>query len=302
MSSTPEDDVTVAAELTDDVAEREIAAAHSAARKYVRWIRRRRPEATPAEVIRFLERQYLAAITVAGGLVSAGGVALEAGIAMIPGGGLAASATKKVARRLGAQRVTKLVPSGDEQLQLQITALYALALADIHGLDLDEAGRSALVHGLADDPGDSAPGTAPGTAPPGRSRWAARLARSLPADGAQELVRGMRDGKRSKRAAVRAGVAAARDGVTRFRFGREVVEATQEAFAEPPAEFPPHLALPDTPETDDATNPALAVLTGTAGHWLGGSAPAIGTGVDAARGAVTAAAAKVRSPFRPKPG
>jgi len=94
--------VTLEAELTDDIAESEIETAvkgrHSVARKYVLWVRRRNPEATPSEVIAFLERHYIAAITVAGGLVSAGSMALDVGISLIPGGGVAKSATKHVAR------------------------------------------------------------------------------------------------------------------------------------------------------------------------------------------------------------
>ena len=55
--------ITLEAELVDEDAEREIAKAVSGrqaiARKYVRWVRRRNPDATPAEIIKALERHYV---------------------------------------------------------------------------------------------------------------------------------------------------------------------------------------------------------------------------------------------------
>ncbi|MEV6851635.1 hypothetical protein [Actinoplanes sp. NPDC051411] len=326
--------ITLEAELTDEVADREIDSAvngrHSVARKYVLWVRRRHPEATPSEVITFLERHYITAITVAGGLVSAGSIALDVGISLIPGGGIAKSATKHVARgaakkaalhatRMGAQHVSKMLPAGDEQLQFEITALFALALADIHGMSLDSSQRSALVYGLANDGVDQGQITAMATdlarsttspVEVGQSiaqgqrdwsHWADTLARSLPAGAAQNLVRGMKTGtleevraglSGKRQAAVEYGAGALIGGVTRFAFGRNVVSATQQAFADPPGGFPPHLAIEakESPENDDEANPALAALLGAArstGGWLGGSAQTIGTGVGTVAGSVT---------------
>src|SRR2546429_335460 len=63
------EDVTLEAELAGRDAEREIDKAvrgrHGIARKYVRWVRRRNPDATPAEIISMLERHYVTAIRVA---------------------------------------------------------------------------------------------------------------------------------------------------------------------------------------------------------------------------------------------
>ena len=51
---------TLETELDEEVAARDIAKAvsarHSVARNHVMWVRRRRPDATPAEVIQMLER------------------------------------------------------------------------------------------------------------------------------------------------------------------------------------------------------------------------------------------------------
>ncbi|GIF47215.1 hypothetical protein DFJ67_7161 [Asanoa ferruginea] len=338
--------ITLEAELTGEAADREIETAvkgrHSVARKYVRWVRRRNPDATPAEVTRVLERHYITAISVAGGLVTAGAIALDVGIALIPIAGAAATGAKSAAReaakkatkeaakaaakeaalgatRMGAQRVAKMLPAGDEQLQFEITALYALALADIHGMNLDQTQARALVYGLSNGRvgqgqiaamaadlarSSSSPvdvGKHIATGQKDWSHWANTLAHSLPAGAAQELVRGVQTGRledvraglgAKQQTAVEYGVGALVGGVTRFVFGRAVVDAAQEAFADPPAEFPSHLTVEakKKPEKDDEPNRALSALQDAArstGSWVGDSAHAIGSGVETAAGTVT---------------
>src|SRR5688572_3957988 len=86
--------ITLEAELVDEDAEQEIANAvkgrQAIARRYVRWVRRRHPDATPAEIIKALERHYVTAVSVAGGIVTAGGLAID----FIPGGGAATKGVK----------------------------------------------------------------------------------------------------------------------------------------------------------------------------------------------------------------
>ena len=64
------EDVTLEAELVDKDAEREIDKAvrgrRGIARTYVKRVRRRNPDATPAEIISMLEHHYVTAITVTG--------------------------------------------------------------------------------------------------------------------------------------------------------------------------------------------------------------------------------------------
>jgi hypothetical protein len=149
--------------------------------RHVKWVRRRNPDAPPAEIISMLEHHYVTAISVAGAAVTAGSIAGEIGIAMIPLVGPAAVGTKAVAKEAGkkatkeaartaakeatkaaaksaalgaarssAQRAAALIPAaGDKQLQFEITALFALAVADIHGKDLDQEQAHALVYGLS---------------------------------------------------------------------------------------------------------------------------------------------------------
>ena len=274
------EDATVEAELVGRDAEREIGKAvrgrRGIARKYVRWVRRQNPDATPAEIISMLEHHYVTAISVAGAAITAGSIAGEIGIAMIPVVGPAAAGTKaaakeagkkatkaaakaaakqttKAAAKSGAQRAAaRLLPAGDKQLQFEITALFALAVADIHGKDLDQDQAHALVYGLSNDrvsqkqiatmASDLAQSANPQiasvsqTITGGRNdwgHWASTLADSLPGGAAQSLLRSMQTGVLEIRggldgrqqAAVEYGARALAGGITRFVFGREVVDA-----------------------------------------------------------------------------
>ena len=104
------EDVTLEAELVNENAEREIDKAvrgrRGIARKYVKWVRRRNPDATPAEIISMLEHHYVTAISVAGAAITVGSIAGEIGIAMIPVAGAAAAGTKAAAKEAG-KKATK---------------------------------------------------------------------------------------------------------------------------------------------------------------------------------------------------
>jgi len=298
------EDVTVEAELVGRDAEREIDKAvrgrRGIARKYVRWVRRQNPDATPAEIITMLEHHYVTAISVAGAAITAGSIAGEIGIAMIPVVGPAAAGTKAVAKeagkkaaneaakaaakqttkaaaKSGAQRAAaRLLPAGDKQLQFEITALFALAVADIHGKDLDQDQAHALVYGLSNDrvsqkqiatmASDLAQSANPQivsasqTITGGRNdwgHWASTLADSLPGGAAQSLLRSMQTGVLEnirggldgrQQAAVEYGARSLAGGITRFAFGREVVDAARTAFPDAPGTFPAYLDIPAKPE------------------------------------------------------
>lgn len=348
------DDVTLEAELVDKDAEREIDKAvrgrRAIARKYVKWVRRRNPDATPAEIISMLERHYVTAISVAGAAITVGNIAGEMGIAMIPVVGPAATGTKAVAKeagkkatkeaakaaaketakaaaksaalgaaKSGAQRAVARLPAGDGQLQFQITALFALAVADIHGMDLDQEQAHALIYALSNGrvsqkqiatmASDLAQSSNPEivsasqTIAGGRKdlgHWADILADSLPGGAAQSLLRGVQTGVLEdirgrldgrQQAAVEYGVGALVDGITRFVFGREVVDAAQSAFSDAPDAFPAYLDVPANPEkADKDPNRALEALEDAAkavGAGVNTGAVAVGTGVAGAADVVT---------------
>jgi len=351
------DESTFESELVEEDAARDIAKAvsarHSIARKYVMRVRRRNPDARPAELIRLLERHYITAISTAGAVIAAGAIAADVGIALIPGAGAAAAGVKGVGRqatkkagkeaakvvakeaakaaaknvalgaaKTGVQRVAALLPAGDAQLQFEITAIFGLAIADIHNMDLDKEQAHALVYGLsngrvsqqqiatmATDLANVSTGDAIGVGhaiAAGRgdwSHWANTLADTLPGGAAQSLVRTIQTGQMDtvrlnltgrQQAAIEYGVGALAGGVTRFVFGREVVDAARVAFADAPDDFPAQLAIPvkAKPEDDDIEaepNRALAALEDAAkatGRWISEAANIVGAGVATAAGAV----------------
>lgn len=123
VGSSAESGPTVEAELVEEDAERAIATAvgarHSIARKYVMRLRRRHPEAPPADLIRMLERHYGASITTAGAIISAGAIAADIGIAMIPVAGAAAagakSASQQAAKKAGTEAAKAVVKSAAKE-------------------------------------------------------------------------------------------------------------------------------------------------------------------------------------------
>lgn len=332
--------VTLMAELQPETAEQEItravSARHKIAHSYVMRLRRRNPQACPADIIATLERHYVTAITIAGGVVTAGTIAANVGIALLPG--VAASkeagkgaakvaakrATKTVAAKVaanaaaksaakgvamgaaktGAERAVQLLPAGDEQLQFEITAVFALAIAEVHGMSLDQEQARALVYGLSngkvtqeqiaamatDLAHVSHPVVGVGqTIALGRddwSHWANTLADTLPGGSAQDLVRTVQTGQletvRSalnvkQQSAIEYGVGALAGSATRFLFGSEVVEASRVAFADAPAEFPEHLsdAILAKTEEEHEPNRALVALEDAAkitGNWVSSAA------------------------------
>ena len=183
--------------------------------------------------------------------------------------------------------VARMVPAGDERLQFEITAIFALALAEIHGMHLDQDQSKALVYGLSNDRvsqkqistmatdvaratrSASGLGEQLASAQDDWSHWANTLASQLPGTAAGDLVRtvqtgqfdtmrsGLSDGQQS---VLEYGVGAVAGGVTRFVFGREVVNATRVAFAEAPEDFPPHLDVEAPSAGDDEPNRAFVAL------------------------------------------
>jgi hypothetical protein len=352
------EDVTLEAELVDKDAELEIDKAvrgrRGVARKYVRRVRRRNPDATPAEIICMLEHHYVTAISVAGAAISVGSIAAEIGIAMIPVVGAAAAGTKAAAKeagkkaakeaakataketakaaaksaargaaKSGAQRAAALLPAGASQLQFEITALFALAVADVHGKDYDQEQAHALVYGLSngrvsqeqiatmasDLARSSTTEIVSGSQSVADGRkdlkhWADTLADSLPGGAAQSLVRGVQTGvlegirgglEGRQQAAVDYGIGALVGGITRFVFGREVVDAARLAFSDAPGTFPAYLDVPAKPDkADSEPNRALEALEDAAktlGAGVSTGAVAVGTGV-------ASAADVVSRPFR----
>ncbi|MGH3658495.1 MAG: hypothetical protein ACRDUA_17710, partial [Micromonosporaceae bacterium] len=98
--------------------EKAIGIQHSAVAGYVQRLRRARPDATPADVIATLEKQYLAAVTGAGAVVG--------GAAAVPGAGTG---------------IAVALSAGETAVFLETTALFTLALAEVHAVRADDVER-----------------------------------------------------------------------------------------------------------------------------------------------------------------
>ncbi len=254
------------------------------ARSYIRWLRRRNPEASPAQIVALLEKHYLSSVMAAGALVSAGTLAASVGVAMMPlpgssktvsaGARTGKSAARVAVRRAskivafrgvrrGAERAAMMLPAGDQQLQFELTTLFGLALAEIHGLALDKEQSDILVYGLSNRRlsqsqiaqlaaelvrSDPEYALAVGGSSP--DQWTSLLAGALPEGAAQQLLLSIQGEdiypvadalSEKQQAGVEYGIAAVAGGASKFAFGKDVVAASRHAFPDPPDHFPKSL-------------------------------------------------------------
>lgn len=104
--------------FVDEALARAVAIPSSTIHAHVEKVRRRNPEASPAQLIRLLEKEYLMVVGSAGGAVGAAAAAPAVGT----GVALALTASD-VATFFGA------------------SAAYVLAVASVHGIDVDDSER-----------------------------------------------------------------------------------------------------------------------------------------------------------------
>ncbi|MFG1893437.1 hypothetical protein ACGFIP_05465 [Micromonospora zamorensis] len=105
-----------------DVLDKAITIQGPLVRKNIARARQRNPEATPAEVIRNLERMYVSALAGTGAAV--GGAAAAPGV----GTGVALA-----------------LSAGEVLSSLQLSALFALSVAEVHGVRMDEVERRRTI-------------------------------------------------------------------------------------------------------------------------------------------------------------
>jgi len=202
---------------------------------HIRSIRRGRPNATPDEIVRTLERRYLAAVTTGGALVGAS--------AVIPAIGTGAS----------------LALSGVETAGfLEASALFAQSVTEVHGIVVDDPDRAralvmTLVLGTA---GSDLVKQLAGQAAGGGARsafWGETIMKSMP----RAVVGPIAD--RIKRTFMRRfavaqgtnvvgrlipfGIGAVIGGGGNHLLGRQIVRTAREAFGPAPAAFPEWLAV-----------------------------------------------------------
>ncbi|MBF4606867.1 hypothetical protein [Curtobacterium sp. VKM Ac-1393] len=205
---------------------------------HVNAIRRRKPDATPAEVIQILERQYLTAVTTGGAAVGAS--------AVIPGVGMVAALGLSGAETIGF---------------LETTALFAQSVTEVHGIALDdpERARTLVMAMILGAPGTQLIKQLGGQIAGGQVRtafWGEMVTSSLP----KQMVNGIGGQVRDqfiKRFAVRQGtsvlgralpfgIGAAVGGLGNHALGRKVIQASRTGFGPPSAQFP--IVLEPKPE------------------------------------------------------
>jgi hypothetical protein len=210
----------------DAALDKALAIQRPAVQGYLDRVRRRHPEMTPAQVVRQLERRYLAAVVGIGG---ASGAA-----AAVPGVGTAAAVAS------GAAEVTAFVSA---------TALYVLALAELHGIRVSdpEVRRALVVSVLVGEGGIAAlEGAAAAEA-----HWAHVLARTTPREKVvavngylgRVLLRrlGTRQGALFVGRALPLGIGAAIGAGGNAAIARGAIASARRAFGPAPDRLPPRV-------------------------------------------------------------
>ncbi|WP_181439543.1 hypothetical protein [Curtobacterium sp. MCBD17_032] len=196
---------------------------------HVNRVRRRHPDATPAQVIEILERQYLAAVTSGGAAVGAS--------AVIPGVGMIASLGLSGAETVGF---------------LEASALFAQSVTEVHGITVEdpERARALVMAMMLGAPGTQLVQQLAGQARGGQGRsafWGELVTSSLP----KQAVSGIggklrntfvkrfltRQGTSVLGRAIPFGIGAVVGGLGNHALGRKVVQSSRSAFGPPPAHF-----------------------------------------------------------------
>lgn len=217
------------------VLDRVLAVQQPAVGAHLHAIRSRHPEATPADVIRILERRYLAAVTTGGAAVGA--------TAVVPGIGTAVTLALSGAETVGF---------------LETTALFAQSLAEVHGFRVTDPDRArALVLTLMAgkegvDLVSQFAGQVQGVGPGRDAYWGKLVTTSLPKAMVGPLIDRLKasfirrfaaqGGASLIGRALPFGVGAVVGGSGNHILGRRVVVGARRAFGPPPLAFPSELA------------------------------------------------------------
>nr|BFF11883.1 hypothetical protein GCM10025699_31860 [Microbacterium flavescens] len=200
---------------------------------HLRSIRLRHPDAGAPEIVRILERRYLAAVTTGGAAVGA--------TAVVPGIGTSVT----------------LALSGVETVAfLEATALFAQSVAEVHGIpvaDPDRARALVLTLMLGKEGVDlvsQLAGQAMGRGPSRDRYWGEMITKTLPRAAMGPLVDrlkttfihqfAVRGGASWIGKALPFGIGAAIGGTGNHILGRRVLVNSRRAFGEPPAILPPN--------------------------------------------------------------
>lgn len=226
-----EADPSVAAKVLSQIIERGARVQEPAVKAYVDRLRDHNPGATPAEIIEKLDKHYMAAVMASGAAV--GSTAAFPGIGTL---------------------VAMSAVAGETVMFLEATAVYVLAVAEVHGIPAEhrERRRALVLAVLVGDDGKHAVSDLLG---PGRTSgaWLADGAATLPLPAVSQLnsrlLRYFVKRYTLKRGAIAfgkllpVGIGAVVGGVGNRLMGKKIVSHARSAFGSPPARWPSPLHL-----------------------------------------------------------
>ncbi|WP_395310492.1 hypothetical protein V4U86_06650 [Mycobacterium sp. AMU20-3851] len=226
-----DEDPSAVAKLLSQVLERSTRLQGPAVTAYVNRLRAGRPDATPADIVAALEKHYLAAVMASGAAVGSA--------AAFPGIGTLAAMS---------------AVAGETLVFLEATAVFALAVAEVHGVPADhrERRRALVLAVLVGEDSKHAVADLLGT---GRTSgaWMADGAATLPLPAVAQLnnrlVRYFVKRYTLKRGALAfgkllpVGVGAVVGGVGNRLMGKRIIANARLAFGNPPARWPSTLRM-----------------------------------------------------------
>ncbi|WP_238706925.1 hypothetical protein [Microbacterium lushaniae] len=253
---------------------------------HLRSVRLRHPNASPAELVRILERRYLAGVT-------AGGAAVGA-TAVVPGVGTGVTLALSGAETVGF---------------VEATTLFAQSIAEVHGIavaDPDRARALVLTLMLGKEGVDllaQLAGEATGRGPTRAGYWGEMVTKTLPRAAVGPVVDRLisvfvrqfagRAGASWVGKALPFGVGAAVGGAGNNILGRRVLVGSRRAFGAPPVVWPAELEpLPGARRAEEAAmagaqrvGGAIAGAAGSAARGLASAGRSVGGATRRAGGA-----------------
>lgn len=198
---------------------------------HIRAIRRQKPDASPAELIRMLEFRYLSAVTTGGALVGASAVLPAVGV----GASLALSAAETA-------------------VFLEASALFAQSVTEVHGIAIENPDRArALVMTMmlgtaGTDLVRQLAGQVSGTGPARNAYWGEIVTKNLPRAAVGQVADTIKrtfikrfaatQGTNIIGRAIPFGVGAVIGGTGNHLLGRKVIASSRSAFGPAPDFYP----------------------------------------------------------------
>jgi hypothetical protein len=236
LPATVDENPGTAARVLSQIIERGSRVQGPAVKAYVERLRQGNPDATPAEIVTKLEKQYIAAVMASGAAVGSA--------AAVPGIGTLAALS---------------AVAGETVVFLEATALFVLAVAEVHGIPAEhrERRRALVLSVLVGEDSKNAIADLIG---PGRTSgaWLSDGAATLPLPAVSQLntrlLRYFVKRYTLRRGAIMfgkllpVGIGAVVGGVGNRLMGKRIIKHARAAFGSPPPRWPAKLHVLPSPQ------------------------------------------------------